>query len=67
MHFSSKSIKRRYLKLHLIVSIAAVVLSTVAASAEILKVVVNDTIQPISAEYIARAIDEAHRRNAKPY
>jgi membrane-bound serine protease (ClpP class) len=27
-----------------------------------LKVVVNDTIQPISAEYIARAIDEAHRR-----
>jgi membrane-bound serine protease (ClpP class) len=32
------------------------------ASAEVLKVVVNDTIQPISAEYIARAIDEAHRR-----
>jgi membrane-bound serine protease (ClpP class) len=33
------------------------------ASAEILKIVVNDTIQPITAEYIARAIDEAHRRN----
>ncbi len=32
------------------------------ASAEVLKVVVNDTIQPISEEYIARAIDEAHRR-----
>jgi membrane-bound serine protease (ClpP class) len=33
------------------------------ASAEVLKIVVNDTIQPITAEYIARAIDEAHRRN----
>src|SRR5450755_2586483 len=65
MHFSSKSIKIRYLKLHLIVSIAAVVLSTVEASAEILKVVVNDTIQPISAEYIARGINEAQHRNAQ--
>jgi len=34
-----------------------------AASAEVLKIVVNDTIQPITEEYIARAIDEAHRRN----
>ena len=33
------------------------------ASAQILKVVVDDTIQPISAEYISRAIDEAARRN----
>jgi membrane-bound serine protease (ClpP class) len=33
------------------------------ASAEVLRIVVNDTIQPITAEYIARAIDEAHRRN----
>ena len=32
-------------------------------SAEVLKVVVNDTIQPISGEYIARAIAEAARRN----
>jgi membrane-bound serine protease (ClpP class) len=65
MHFSSKSVKRRSLKLHLIVSLAAVVLSTVEASAEILKVVVNDTIQPISAEYIARGIEEAQHRNAQ--
>ncbi len=35
------------------------------ASAQVLKVVVNDTIQPISAEYISRAIDEAQRRNDK--
>jgi membrane-bound serine protease (ClpP class) len=42
--------------------VAALVLSS-ACSAEILKVVVNDTIQPITEEYIARAIDEAQRRN----
>ena len=35
------------------------------ASAEILKITVDDTIQPISQEYITRAIDEAHRRNAQ--
>jgi membrane-bound serine protease (ClpP class) len=33
------------------------------ASAEVLKIVVNDTIQPITAEYISRALDEARRRN----
>jgi membrane-bound serine protease (ClpP class) len=50
-------------KLRLIIGIAIVVLVSFPARAEILKVVVNDTIQPISAEYIARAIDEARRRN----
>jgi membrane-bound serine protease (ClpP class) len=49
-------------KLRLITSIAAAILFSLPAQAEILKVVVNDTIQPISEEYIARAIDEAHRR-----
>jgi len=34
-----------------------------SASAEVLRVVVNDTIQPISREYIARAIEEAARRH----
>jgi membrane-bound serine protease (ClpP class) len=42
-----------------------VVFCTLSGDAEVLKVVVNDTIQPISAEYIARAIDEAQRRNAQ--
>src|SRR5438309_7529463 len=42
--------------------IALLVLSS-DSSAEILKIVVNDTIQPITEEYIARALDEAHRRN----
>lgn len=35
------------------------------AHAEVLKIIVNDTIQPISEEYIARAIDEARRLNAQ--
>jgi membrane-bound serine protease (ClpP class) len=41
--------------------VVALVLSSIS-SAEILKIVVNDTIQPITEEYIARAIDEAARR-----
>src|SRR5690348_13685799 len=60
MHSSSKSMKN-FLMSCLILCVAAVTYSS--ASAEVLKVVVNDTIQPISAEYIARALDEARRRN----
>jgi membrane-bound serine protease (ClpP class) len=41
------------------------VLNSRSASAEVLKVIVNDTIQPISQEYISRAIDEAARRKAE--
>src|ERR1700731_2045407 len=33
------------------------------APAQVRKVVVNDTIQPITEEYIARALDEAQRKN----
>ncbi len=57
----SSSITRNS-KLRPIISLIAIVLFAFPAPAEILKVVVNDTIQPISEEYIARAIDEAHRR-----
>ena len=57
----SSSITRNS-KLCLIISLTAAVLFSLPAQAEILKVVVNDTIQPISEEYIARAIDEARRR-----
>ena len=60
MHSSSKVI---HSKLRLIISIVTILLFSFPASAEILKVVVNDTIQPISAEYIARAIEEARRHN----
>jgi len=59
MHPSSIT---RESQLRLIIAIAAVILFSFPARAEVLKVVVNDTIQPISEEYIARAIDEARRR-----
>jgi membrane-bound serine protease (ClpP class) len=42
--------------------VASLVLSSIS-SAEVLKIVVNDTIQPVTEEYVARAIDEAQRRN----
>ena len=35
------------------------------SSAEVLKIVLNDTIQPITEEYISRALAEAHTRNAQ--
>ena len=62
MHSSSfiTRFTTRYVKL--IVGLAVILLSF-PARAEVLKVVLNDTIQPISEEYIARALDEARRRN----
>src|ERR1051326_197056 len=45
--------------------IIGAILFSLSAHAEVLKIVVKDTIQPISAEYITRAIDEARRRNAQ--
>ena len=47
----------------ILLSLVAVLVLHSASSAEVLKIVVNDTIQPITEEYIARAIDEAQRRN----
>src|SRR5580698_10713893 len=47
-----------------VVLVATLIFSSIS-SAEVLKIVVNDTIQPITEEYIARAIDEAQRRNAQ--
>jgi membrane-bound serine protease (ClpP class) len=46
-----------------LLGIASVAFVCSMASGEILKIVVNDTIQPITEEYIARAIAEAERRN----
>ena len=59
------SAKKDYSKLRLIVILVAVVLFSFPASGEILKIVVDDTIQPISEEYIARALDQAQRRNCQ--
>ncbi len=47
----------------LLICVAGFLVVSLPASAEILKIVVDDTIQPISEEYIARAIAEAGRRN----
>lgn len=51
--------------LSLITGLAMLAFFCPPSSAEIVKIVVNDTIQPISEEYISRAIDEAQRRNAQ--
>ena len=47
----------------ILLSLAAVLVLGSASSAEVLKIVVDDTVQPITQEYISRAIDEAKRRN----
>jgi len=46
-----------------VLGVAAVILLNSVSFAEVLKIVVDDTIQPITEEYISRAIDEAERRN----
>jgi membrane-bound serine protease (ClpP class) len=46
----------------LLLCLAVVGAGCSTAPAEVLKIVVADTIQPITAEYISRALDEAHRR-----
>jgi len=63
MHFSHRATKISSF-FSLVVSLALAAVS-LPAHAEVLKITVNDTIQPISEEYIARAIDEARRRDAQ--
>jgi membrane-bound serine protease (ClpP class) len=46
-------------------SIALLLLGSSMASAEVLKITVNDTIQPITDEYIGRALAEAQRNHDK--
>jgi membrane-bound serine protease (ClpP class) len=47
----------------IVVAWLAAVLLPCVCSAEVLKIVVDDTIQPVSEEYIARAVAEAARRH----
>jgi len=47
----------------ILLGLVAVLILGSISPAEVLKIVVHDTIQPITEEYIARAIDEAARRN----
>jgi membrane-bound serine protease (ClpP class) len=46
----------------LLLGLIAICLFSSVSSAEVLKIVIDDTIQPITQEYIWRAIDEAQRR-----
>jgi membrane-bound serine protease (ClpP class) len=50
---------------NLIAGLLLLLISAVPSLAEVLKIVVNDTIQPITAEYIGRALAEAQRRGDK--
>src|SRR5258707_12724772 len=47
----------------ILLTLAVALLLSSVLRAEILKIVVNDQIQPITEDYISRAIDEAQRRN----
>jgi membrane-bound serine protease (ClpP class) len=51
--------------LRMLLGLTAVLIVSPVSRAEVLKIVVDDTIQPITEEYISRAIDEAQRRNAQ--
>ena len=44
--------------------VALLVICALPASADVVKIVVNDTIHPITNEYIGRAIDEATKQHA---
>lgn len=44
---------------------ATIALFSFPASAQVLRIVVDDTIQPVTAEYISRGIDQAQRTNAQ--
>ena len=59
------NVMKKFLTIRAFVCSLVLVIGSSSTSAEVLKVVVNDTIQPISEEYISRAIDEAVRRNDK--
>lgn len=62
---SVRNIMKPAISRYILLSFMVFALFSFAASAEVVKVVVDDTIQPISAEYIGRAIDEANRTHAQ--
>src|SRR5258708_19283589 len=51
-------------RLLIVILLASGVLST-SAHAEVLKIVINDTIHPMTTEYVERAIVQAQQENAK--
>jgi membrane-bound serine protease (ClpP class) len=61
--WSSATMKNVSRFLALIALLVGVVAFATSASAQVLKIVVDDTIQPITAEYISRAIEQARKNN----
>jgi membrane-bound serine protease (ClpP class) len=57
-----KSISTRCLSVSLLAALI-ISISSLSCSAEVLKIVVDDTIQPITDEYISRAVDQAARNH----
>jgi membrane-bound serine protease (ClpP class) len=55
---------RSRVALHL-AGVLALLLSALPSTAEVLKIVLNDTIQPVTDEFIGRALAEAKARNAQ--
>src|SRR3954453_19542009 len=53
------------LRFRIVAFMVVLAFCTSAARGEIVEIVVDDTIQPITAEYISRAIDQAARTNAQ--
>jgi membrane-bound serine protease (ClpP class) len=51
--------------LRIVIAALALLLAPHAASADVLKIVLNDTIQPVTDEFIGRALAEAKTRNAQ--
>jgi membrane-bound serine protease (ClpP class) len=62
MHFIS--LHRSFFRPLLLLIASAILLVPTAASADVVKVVVDGVIHPLSAEYIERAVDDADRTHA---
>ncbi len=52
------------LRVFLVVSILAILTTGIASASTVIKIRLDDTIQPISDEYIGRAIEQARQTNA---
>src|SRR6516225_7634492 len=56
---------KRPLLVHVVLYLTAWLAGAAPSSAQVLKIVINDTIQPITDEYIARAIAQAQSQKAQ--
>ncbi len=52
------------LRVFLVVSVLVILTTGIASASTVIKIRLDDTIQPISDEYIGRAIEQARQTNA---